>query len=149
MQTPRDDTLRAWSALLVAHRRLTDELDAELRAGMDMTLDEYDLLHQVERAGAPLKMSELASRVLISRPTMSRVCDRLVERGWIERHGDPVDRRVVRVGLTRRGRAAWRRAAALHFDGVARRFEAPLSRSQIDAVADALGVLAAPPPDAS
>jgi len=141
--------MRAWSALLVAHRRLTDELDAELRAGMDLSLDEFDLLHQIERAGAPLKMSELAAQVLISRPTMSRVVDRLVQSGWVDRRGDAVDRRVVRVTLTRQGRAVWRRAAQLHFDGVARHFEAPLTRGQIDAVADALEVLAAAPSERS
>jgi DNA-binding MarR family transcriptional regulator len=141
--------MRAWSALLVAHRRLTEALDAELRARTELSLDEFDLLHQLQQHGAPLRMSELAARVLISRPTLSRAVDRLVAQGWVARGGDPGDRRVVQVSLTSAGRAVWRRAARVHFDGVARRFEAPLTTRQIDGLADALEVLADQPPDAA
>ena len=133
--------MRAWSALLVAHRRLTSTLDAELREHADMTLDEYDVLHQLHRAGEPMRMSELAEQVLISRPTTTRVVDRLVERRWIDRHKDPTDRRVVRVGLTVVGDEVLRSAGRLHLDGIARLFEAPLSESQIFAAGEALGAV--------
>lgn len=135
--------MRAWSSLLVAHRRLTTTLDAELREHADMTLDEYDVLHQLRRAGDPIRMSELAAQVLISRPTTTRVVDRLVERGWVQRHKDTTDRRVVRVGLTATGRDALRGAGRLHVDGIARLFEAPLTESQISAVGEALDAVVA------
>lgn len=135
--------MHAWSALLVAHRRLTSTLDAELRANADMTLDEYDVLHQLRRAGEPIRMSELAAQVLISRPTTTRVVDRLVGRGWVDRHQDPADRRVVRVGLTGTGRVVLRGAGRLHVDGIARLFEAPLTGAQISAIGDALDAVVA------
>ena len=140
--------MRAWSALLVAHRRLTATLDVELRAGSDLTLDEYDVLHQLARAGEPIRMSELAGQVLISRPTTTRVVDRLVERGWVARLRDGSDRRVVRVALTDDGRAVLRAAARIHLDGIARLFEAPLTPARLHALGDALELVIAAAIDA-
>jgi DNA-binding MarR family transcriptional regulator len=142
MTKPGPEALEVWTALLVAHRRLTTELDADLRAGADMTLDEYDVLYQVRRARRPLRMSELASRVLISRPSTTRVADQLVQRGWLERGHDDTDRRVVLVGLTKEGRRAQARAAGLHLDGIARLVEVPLAGHEPAGVARALRALA-------
>jgi DNA-binding MarR family transcriptional regulator len=143
VQTPCPETLEAWTALLTAHRRLTDELDADLRAEAGMALDEYDVLYQVRRAGRPIRMSELARQVLISRPSTTRVVDRLVERGWLDRTPDPHDRRVVLVGLTAAGRRAQARAGRVHLDGISRRLEGSLSPPEIAALAHALGALTA------
>ena len=141
-RAPSAGGMALWTALLVAHRHLTAELDADLRAGADMTLDDYDVLYQLRAAGRALRMSELAAVVLISRPTTSRVVDRLVERGWVARWHDDHDRRVVRVALTAAGTRAQRRAGRLHLDGIARRVEAPLGGRDLDALAKALQALA-------
>ncbi|MHB1137850.1 MAG: MarR family winged helix-turn-helix transcriptional regulator, partial [Microthrixaceae bacterium] len=91
--------------------------------------------------------SDLAERVLVSRPTTTRVVDRLVRRGWIERHRDGADRRVVRVQLTAAGSGALRRAARVHLDGIARLVEQRLSPDQVEAMGDALQLLAEPDPE--
>jgi DNA-binding MarR family transcriptional regulator len=143
MTKPGLEALEVWTALLVAHRRLTTQLDAELRAGGDMSLDEYDVLYQLRRAGRPLRMSELASQVLISRPTTTRVTDHLVRRGWLERRHDDADRRVVLVELTDEGKRAQARAGRLHLDGIARLVDAPLARHELRRLAAALHALAA------
>lgn len=130
--------MRAWSVFLVAHRRLTTTLDAELRSAVDMTLDEYDVLHQLARGGSAMRMSDLAGEVLISRPTTTRVVDRLVTRGWVTRERDGGDRRVVRVELTTDGRTALRAAAKVHLDGIARWFESPLDPQQLEQLGAAL-----------
>jgi DNA-binding MarR family transcriptional regulator len=135
---PRPDTLEVWTALLKAHRRLTGLLDAELRTDAAMTLDEYDVLYQVRLARRPLRMSELAANVVISRPSVSRLADRLVARGWLERWHDGEDRRVVLVELTEEGRRAQSRAARVHLDGIARLIEAPLLGFDMAEVAGAL-----------
>ncbi|CAN5147306.1 MarR family winged helix-turn-helix transcriptional regulator [soil metagenome] len=142
MQTPTPGTLEAWTALLVAHRRLTNELDAELRRGAGMTLDDYDVLYQLRAADRALRMSELAGLVLVSRPSTTRLVDRLVERGWLRRWNDDVDRRVVRVELTDAGRQAQARAGRLHLDGITRLVEHPLAGHDVGSVAAALHALA-------
>jgi len=143
MTKPGPEALDVWTALLIAHRRLTTQLDAELRAAADMTLDEYDVLYQLRGAGRALRMSELAARVLISRPSPTRVADHLVRRGWLERRYDDADRRVVLVGLTREGGRAQARAARLHLDGIARLVESPLEGHELHCVSGALRALAA------
>ena len=143
MTKPGPEALDVWTALLIAHRRLTTQLDAELRAAADMTLDEYDVLYQLRGAGRALRMSELAARVLISRPSTTRVVDHLVRRGWLERRYDDADRRVVLVGLTREGGRAQARAARLHLDGIARLVESPLEGHELHCVSGALRALAA------
>ena len=143
MTKPGPEALDVWTALLIAHRRLTTQLDGELRAAADMTLDEYDVLYQLRGAGRALRMSELAARVLISRPSTTRVADHLVRRGWLERRYDDADRRVVLVGLTREGGRAQARAARLHLDGIARLVESPLEGHELHCVSGALRALAA------
>ena len=135
---PDEGTLRAWSALLVAHRRLTTAMDRELRDRVGMDLDEYDVLYQLRRAGRPLKMGELAERVLITRPTVTRLVGRLVDQGWVERTHDTTDRRTVWVSLSDAGAARLEVAAAVHGDGIARMVGAPLRGHDADALAEAL-----------
>jgi DNA-binding MarR family transcriptional regulator len=147
MQNASAETLDVWTALLVAHRRLTAVLDAELRRDAGMTLDEYDVLYQLRRANEPLRMAQLAERALISRPTTSRVVDRLVARGWLTRWHDEHDRRVVRVALTGEGRRQQSRAGRVHLDGIARLVERPLAGHNVAELAAGLRALAPPAGD--
>jgi DNA-binding MarR family transcriptional regulator len=136
--------LEVWIALLVAHRRLTTALDAELRVGVDMTLDEYDILYQLRRARRSLRMSELAEVVLISRPSTTRIADHLVARGWLERRHDEIDRRAVLVGLTPEGHKAQSDAARIHRAGLERLVAKPLAGHDLEVVAGALRALGGP-----
>jgi DNA-binding MarR family transcriptional regulator len=72
---------------------------------------EYDVL--VNIAGGPregLRPTELAERVLITKSGLTRLLDRLVERGYIERRVCASDRRGQLIVLTAEGRHAYRRA---------------------------------------
>jgi DNA-binding MarR family transcriptional regulator len=143
VKRPDADVLEAWTALLVAHRRITSELDGELRRRAGTTLDEYDVLFQLRAAGGGARMSELAGEVLISRPSTTRVVDGLVARGWLRRRQVARDRRLVLVELTAAGRAAQARAGRVHLDGIERRVGRPLAGHDVSATAAALRALAA------
>jgi DNA-binding MarR family transcriptional regulator len=54
-------------------------------------------------AGRDRTAGELARLVNIPLPSLTQVVDGLVERGWVERRGDPSDRRKVRLSLTSLG----------------------------------------------
>ena len=127
-----------WTALLRAHRALTNRLDDELRRQRNMSLDEYDVLYQIRRRRRPVRMTELADAVLVSRASTTRLVDRLVEEAWVERWHDDQDRRVVLVRLTAAGRRAQSSAARLHLDGIARHVGSSLSAHDLDTVANAL-----------
>jgi DNA-binding MarR family transcriptional regulator len=131
-----------WSALLRAHRALTNRLDDELRRACDISLDEYDVLYQIRVRRGPVRMTELADAVLVSRASTTRLVDRLVDREWVERWHDDHDRRVVLVRLTDAGRRAQAKAARVHLDGIARLIGGALRAHDLDAVTNALTRLA-------
>lgn len=49
-------------------------------------------------------MRQLSSTIRMKPSSLTGVVDALVERGWLERHTDDLDRRVVLVALTNSGR---------------------------------------------
>lgn len=55
-------------------------------------------------AEEPLRMGELAARLGISAPTVSRLVEHLAERGFLERVTDADDHRATRVRLSPAGR---------------------------------------------
>lgn len=63
-----------------------------------------------ELAQAPLlSVNELAIRLSVHQSTASELIDKLVRSGYVERTADEVDRRRVRLRLTRRGATLARR----------------------------------------
>ena len=69
---------------------------------------EFDVLAALRRAGAPYELSpgRPLRATLVTSGTMTNRIDRLADRGFVERHPDPDDRRGVIVRLTREGKTA-------------------------------------------
>lgn len=91
--------------------RLARRLDlARGEAFGDRGLDswEFDVLSALRRAGTPYELSpgQLVAETLVTSGTMTNRVDRLLARGFVERHPDPRDRRGVLVRLTPTGRSA-------------------------------------------
>ncbi|MGB8645059.1 MAG: MarR family transcriptional regulator [Anaerolineae bacterium] len=63
----------------------------------------YRIATLLERRAQPLTMHELGEELDIPLSTATRVVDWLVEGGYVERHSDLQDRRIVRVALTDSG----------------------------------------------
>ena len=78
--------LAAWRGLLRAHSALAQELDLELRETHDLSLHEYEVLLLLSEApGGRMRMSELATAVLLSQSGLTRLVDRLARSGSVER----------------------------------------------------------------
>jgi DNA-binding MarR family transcriptional regulator len=120
----------AWEALLSAHARLMKEFAAE-DVWQDLTMREYDVLYTLSKCPEPQRIRELHRHVLLSQPALSRMIDRLVERGLVERCPDPADRRGVRLALTQAGRDRQRQIGRLHARSVARAVTAALSPDEV------------------
>lgn len=59
----------------------------------------------------PLRLGELAALSRVSQPTMTKLINKLGERGWVERLADPADARASVVASTpegERARLEWR-----------------------------------------
>jgi DNA-binding MarR family transcriptional regulator len=124
-QTGRSSTgptraeLTVWRDFLRAHAAVTRALEEELADERDLPLTWYDVLVQlVEAPGHRLRMTELASRVLTSRSGLTRLVDRMVSAGLVERQPCPDDARGTFTALTGAGFARLRDAAPVHLRGV-------------------------------
>jgi DNA-binding MarR family transcriptional regulator len=78
--------------------------EEELFGRYTLTPQQYNALRLLRREfPGNLPTLVLASRLVSRAPDITRLLDRLVERGLIERERRPENRRVVRVGLTQAG----------------------------------------------
>ena len=110
----------AWRAFLRAHATLVRRLEGELVAEHDLPLPSYDVLVQLSEApDRRLRMTELAERVLLSRSGLTRLVDRLVRDGLVERQACPDDARGTLAVLTHSGLERLRTAWPTHLRGVA------------------------------
>ena len=106
------------------NRRLEQVLEAELKP-KGVSLHQYRVLEALtERNGLP--MGELATRLFVDGPTLTKIIDKMVESAEVYRGPDPHDRRKVLIFLSRRG--------AEHFEDVG-----PLITSIQQEILDRLG----------
>ena len=120
----------AWEALLSAHAVLMKQFAA---SGIwdEVSMREYDVLYTLSKCPEPVRLTELNRHVLLSQPALSRLVDRLAERGLVERHADPADGRGVRLSLTAAGRTRQRAIGRRHARSVARAMTAGLTRAEM------------------
>jgi DNA-binding MarR family transcriptional regulator len=121
----------AWEALLTAHAKLIKQFAAE-DIWHDLSMREYDVLYTLSKCDEPLRIGELHRHLLLSQPALSRMVDRLAERGFIERQADPADRRGVCLSLTRSGRDKQREIGRKHARSVARAVSAGLDPRELE-----------------
>ena len=115
--------LEAWRGMLRAHADLVSGLDAELRAAHELSLHEYEVLLILDGAReGRLRMSDLAAAVVLSQSGLTRLVDRLVLAGAVERTRCETDRRGLNAELTAAGRARLAEARPTHLAGVRARF---------------------------
>src|SRR5207248_10611898 len=91
-----------------------------------------------------LRMTALAERVLMSPSGLTRMVDRLVADGMVQRERFDGDARVMLASLTDQGRAVLRRAARTHLRGIREHFTARLSEAQLRNVAAGLEAVTGP-----
>lgn len=100
--------------LNVAFGAFKEALDADLAvAGFDDIGTSFGYVFRL-LADAPCNLSELAARLGMSAPGALKVVDDMVAKGYVSRTVDADDRRVKRLELTDRGRAALGRARSFH-----------------------------------
>jgi DNA-binding MarR family transcriptional regulator len=117
------DELRAWRGLLRVHAALTTALDTDLRREHGISVPAYEVLMFVGDAdGGKLRMADVADRVLLSRSGLTRLVDRLVQDGLVERRACDDDGRGSFALLTPAGRAKLDAARRTHLEGVRRLF---------------------------
>jgi DNA-binding MarR family transcriptional regulator len=111
----------SWGALMMLHRSVIQQLDAELRRAHQLAVTEFDVL--ITLFNAPdqrLRMSDLAARVLLSPAGTTHLVTRLERDGLVRREVDPTDGRKWFTVLTADGDRALQAARATHNDALRR-----------------------------
>jgi DNA-binding MarR family transcriptional regulator len=131
----------AWEALLSVHATLMRQFGAQ-DVWEDLSVKEYDVLYTLSKCPEPIRPTELNRHVLLSQPALSRLVDRLAERGLVSRTTDPSDGRGVRLALTDDGRTVQRRIGRRHGRSVARAMLAELTPAELRQLEELCGRLA-------
>ncbi len=132
---PGPTALASWRVFLRAHAVITRRLESELLAEQDLPLASYDVLVQlVDAPGHRLRMTALASAVLLSRSGLSRLVDRLQREGLVSREAASEDGRGMYAVLQPAGVSRLRDAAPTHLRGVAEHMTSKFSDDELDAL---------------
>jgi DNA-binding MarR family transcriptional regulator len=109
----------AWESLLTAHAEMMRQFALE-DVWNEVSRTEYDVLYTLSKCRKPIRLSELNRRVLLSQPALSRMVDRLVERGLVRREADESDGRAALLALTEAGAAQQKSTGRRHALNVSR-----------------------------
>ncbi|MQM24059.1 MarR family winged helix-turn-helix transcriptional regulator [Glycomyces albidus] len=138
----------AWESLLTAHAALMKRFAAQ-PIWDELSMREYDVLYTLSKHDGPIRLFELGRGVLLSQPALSRLVERLADRGLVERLADPEDGRGLRLGLTAAGREAQRLVGGRHAVDVARAVADALTEEemrQLESIGRKLAGATAPAP---
>lgn len=129
----------AWRNFITGARRLTEQLDQELKA-QGISHDDYGVLVALsESEGDRMRMSELADHSVESRSRLSHHIGRLEARGLVTRQACPEDRRGSWAVLSPEGRATIEAIAPHHVAGVRQHFLDQLSPEELAVLGDVFG----------
>ncbi|SDG83591.1 DNA-binding transcriptional regulator, MarR family [Sinosporangium album] len=137
--SPRGFKVAVWRSLMETHVFVLREIETELQQRHRLSLSEFDALVNIPAEGT--RLVDLKKRVVLSQSAVSRLCDRLEQRGLVERIPCPEDQRGVEVRVTPAGRKLLRQAVRTNADVVERAFADHLSPAQLDALHDALATV--------
>lgn len=138
----KKSAISAWESLFRAQVAVMRTLTAEFPRGADLSLTEYDVLFTVSKQeGRSIRLRDLRTQVLLTQPSVSRLVDRLVERGLLSKCPEPDDGRGSLVRLTDAGYALYRHCAVPHGRSIIEHVGGALSAdelAQLEALCDKL-----------
>jgi DNA-binding MarR family transcriptional regulator len=140
--------LAAWKGMLFAYRDMTTAIDERLEREHDLSLSSYEVLLLL--SGAPehsMRMGALADELLLSRSGLTRLVDRMVARGLVERHNCSEDRRGTWARLTEAGMKKFRAARPTNLAAIREQFVGKLDESDLERLASVWEKLEEPGPE--
>jgi DNA-binding MarR family transcriptional regulator len=108
-----------WLTFLKAHSVVLEALEREMRESQHLRLTWFDVLVLLRHArGGKLRMRALAESVFLSHSGLTRLLDRMIAAGLIERQNCTKDRRGWYAVITAKGRETVERAFPGHMKAV-------------------------------
>lgn len=119
--TDRRLAIAAWESLFRAQHEVFSDISGDF-TGEPLAQEEYDVLLTVTRGeGHAARLRDVTSNMLISQPSVSRLVEKMVTRGFVSKCTDPHDGRGAVIRATDAGLAEFRRTAAIHGRSIAER----------------------------
>ncbi len=109
-----DRAIRLWFTLVGCFTSVERALRRRVRKDFDMSLPRFDVLTALVTFPDGLSMTELATKLGVSKGNVTGVVRGLREQGLVDRTRQRSDRRVLRVVITRRGREEWEAIQAVY-----------------------------------
>ncbi|MBB4734872.1 MarR family winged helix-turn-helix transcriptional regulator [Micrococcus cohnii] len=142
-EAPSPAARAVWRTYFEAGQRLSHALEQRLKSECGMSLGDYNvLLLLVDAPGGSLRLGELARHMVFSPSRLTYQAGTLEKRGLIARSVCDDDRRGIVATITDEGRAAFRRAAAVHARQVDELFLTDLDESQLRTLHEVFSSLA-------
>jgi DNA-binding MarR family transcriptional regulator len=132
--------------LLLAYQGFVRQLHADMAGRGHDDLGRSDGLVFRMLHGGPRTVSDLASRLEITKQGMGQIIEDMERRGYVVRRPDPGDARARLVELTDRGRAALGVARDFH-RSYERRLVREHGRAAVDTAREVLAAMAAEAPE--
>lgn len=126
----------AWESLFRTQVAVMRVLRQEF-AGLGMSMNEYDVLYNIARSpGRRIRLRDLNESVLITQSSVSRLIDRFVARGLVEKFEDELDLRSTIVALTPAGLEEYRRVGRIHQASIEQHVGRALSPAELETLKD-------------
>ncbi|HLN16939.1 MAG TPA: MarR family transcriptional regulator [Acidimicrobiales bacterium] len=107
-KTTMDRTTEAIAAALLSVARAMNQVRTHemlcKRAGVDLDRSGGALLYKLYAEGEDVRLTELAERLAVDPPAVTRKVQQLERAGLLARSADPADARAMRLRLTPEGR---------------------------------------------
>ena len=139
---PSEETSTAWARLVRVQQGLMNAVEKDLKAAGFPPLAWYDALLELSRAPrGELRPVELEKQMLMPQYSTSRLVDRLVESGLVERKTCPVDGRGQFATITPAGRNLQKRMWEAYAAAIERYVGSRLTNKEAAGLCDLLGKL--------
>lgn len=141
-ENPSKTVIRAWARLMKAQQLALASIEQSLKAAGLPPLGWYDVLLEVERAGANgLRPFELERAMLLAQYNLSRLVDRIERAGYVERRACDEDGRGQLIAITDAGKAMRRKMWPVYARAIEAAMGRHLSAKEAEALDDLLGLL--------
>jgi len=110
------DNRKVLNALLVElfnYILLLEERNLKTHGLNKLSITEIHIIEAVSKVHFP-SMSEVAARLMVTVGTLSTSVNRLIQKGYVESERSEVDRRVVLLSLSEKGKEAYEIHEAFH-----------------------------------
>ncbi|MBG9375317.1 MarR family transcriptional regulator [Panacibacter sp. DH6] len=100
----RNEHLKVMVNLLYSHSWLEEKIKCFLKK-QDVTMQQYNILRILRGAKHPLSTMQIRERMLDRMSDTSRIIDRMITKGIVEKKLNDADKRLVDITITQKGLA--------------------------------------------